>query len=123
MAVAKNPRLAARLKRKRRISRRVRGNTDRPRLNVFRTSRHIYAQVINDADGRTVAAASTLSPEIRGQEKVKGKIEDAKRVGKLIAEKLLAKGLTKVVFDRNGFLYHGRVEALAAAAREAGLQF
>jgi large subunit ribosomal protein L18 len=123
MAVAKNPRLEARLKRKRRISRRVRGNSERPRLNVFRTSRHIYAQVIDDADGRTVAAASTLSPEIRGQEKVKGKIEDAKRVGKLVAEKLLAKGITKVVFDRNGFLYHGRVEALAAAAREAGLQF
>lgn len=123
MAVAKNPRLEARLKRKRRISRRVRGSTDRPRLNVFRTSRHIYAQVIDDVAGRTVAAASTLSPEIRGQEKVKGKIEDAKRVGKLIAEKLLAKGITKVVFDRNGFLYHGRVEALAAAAREAGLQF
>jgi len=123
MAVAKNPRLEARLKRKRRISRRVRGNTDRPRLNVFRTSRHIYAQVIDDVAGRTVAAASTLSPEIRGQEKVKGKIEDAKRVGKLIAEKLLAKGITKVVFDRNGFLYHGRVGALAAAAREAGLKF
>jgi len=123
MGMAKNPRLEARLKRKRRISRRVRGNTDRPRLNVFRTSRHIYAQVIDDVAGRTVAAASTLSPEIRGQEKVKGKIEDAKRVGKLIAEKLLAKGITKVVFDRNGFLYHGRVGALAAAAREAGLQF
>ena len=123
MAVAKNPRVEARLKRKRRISRRVRGNTDRPRLNVFRTSRHIYAQVIDDVAGRTVAAASTLSPEIRGQEKVKGKIEDAKQVGKLIAEKLLAKGITKVVFDRNGFLYHGRVGALAAAAREAGLQF
>ena len=123
MAVAKNPRLAARLKRKRRITRRVRGNADRPRLNVFRTSRHIYAQVIDDAAGRTVAAASTLSPEIRGQEKAKGKIENSKRVGKLIAEKILAKGITKVVFDRNGFLYHGRVEALAAAAREAGLQF
>ena len=123
MAVAKNPRLAARLKRKRRITRRVRGNPDRPRLNVFRTSRHIYAQVIDDAAGRTVAAASTLSPDVRGQEKLKGKIEDSKRVGKLIAEKVLAKGITKVVFDRNGFLYHGRVEALAAAAREAGLQF
>jgi large subunit ribosomal protein L18 len=123
MAVAKNPRLAARLKRKRRLSRWVRGNPDRPRLNVFRTSRHIYAQVIDDVAGRTVAAASTLSPEIRGQEKVRGKVEHAKRVGKLIAERLLAKGITKVVFDRNGFLYHGRVEALAAAAREAGLQF
>jgi large subunit ribosomal protein L18 len=83
----------------------------------------MYAQVIDDAAGRTVAAASTLSPELREQEKVKGKIEAAKRVGKLIAEKVLAKGITKVVFDRNGFLYHGRVEALAAAAREAGLQF
>ena len=123
MAVAKNPRLEARLKRKRRISQRARGGSDRPRLNVFRTSRHIYAQVIDDANGRTLAAASTLSAEIREQERAKGKIEYAKRVGRLVAEKALARGITKVVFDRSGFLYHGRIEALAAAAREAGLQF
>lgn len=123
MASAKNPRLETRLKRKRRIRQRVRGDMERLRLNVFRTSRHIYAQVIDDGNGRTLAAASTLSPEIRVQEKVKGKIEDAKRVGKLIAEKAMAKGITKVVFDRNGFLYHGRIEALAAGARKAGLQF
>lgn len=123
MAVAKNPRFEARLKRKRRISQRVRGGPERPRLNVFRTSRHIYAQVIDDVNGKTMAAASTLSVEVREQEKAKGKIEYAKRVGKLVAEKALARGVTKVVFDRSGFLYHGRIEALAAAAREAGLQF
>ncbi len=123
MAVAKNPRLEARLKRKRRVRQRVRGGPDRPRLNVFRTSRHIYAQVIDDVNGKTLAAASTLSAEIREQEKAKGKIEYAKRVGTLVAEKALARGITRVVFDRSGFLYHGRIEALAAAAREAGLQF
>jgi large subunit ribosomal protein L18 len=123
MAVARNPRVEARLKRKRRIRQRVRGGPDRPRLNVFRTSRHMYAQVIDDVNGRTLVAASTMSAEIREQEKAKGKIEYAKRVGKLVAEKALARGITKVVFDRNGFLYHGRIEALAAAAREAGLQF
>jgi large subunit ribosomal protein L18 len=123
MAVARNPRVEARLKRKRRIRQRVRGGPDRPRLNVFRTSRHLYAQVIDDVNGKTLAAASTLSAEIREQEKAKGKIEYAKRVGKLVAEKALAQGITKVVFDRNGFLYHGRIEALAAAARDAGLQF
>jgi large subunit ribosomal protein L18 len=123
MAVVKNPRLEARLKRKRRIRQRVRGGPDRPRLNVFRTSRHMYAQVIDDVNGRTLVAVSTLSAEVREQEKAKGKIEYAKRVGRLVAEKALARGIAKVVFDRNGFLYHGRIEALAAAAREAGLQF
>lgn len=99
------------------------GSQERPRLSVFRSSRHIYAQVIDDLNGVTLVTASTMSPEIREQEKVKGKIEDAKRVGKMIADKAKAQGITKVVFDRNGFLYHGRVRALAAAAREAGLEF
>jgi large subunit ribosomal protein L18 len=79
--------------------------------------------VIDDLNGVTLVAASTLNPEIREQEKVKGKMEDAKRVGKMLADKAKAQGITRVVFDRNGFLYHGRVRALATAAREAGLEF
>ncbi len=123
MASKINPRKAARLKRKRRIRRKIYGKPERPRLSVFRTSRHIYVQVIDDFNGVTIAAASTLHPEIRQQERTKGKIENAKRVGKLVADKAKAKGISQVVFDRNGFLYHGRVRALAMAAREAGLEF
>jgi large subunit ribosomal protein L18 len=123
MALTKNPRLQARLKRKRRTRQKTSGKAERPRLNVFRSSRHIYAQLVDDERGVTLAAASTLSPEVREQEKVKGKVENAKRVGKLIAEKARAKGIDRVVFDRNGFLYHGRIRALAMAAREAGLEF
>jgi large subunit ribosomal protein L18 len=123
MAVRLNPRQEARLKRRKRIRRKISGSPERPRLSVFRSSKHIYAQVIDDSNGVTLVTASTLSPEIREQEKVKGKIEDAKRVGKMIAHKAKAQGITRVVFDRNGFLYHGRVRALAAAAREAGLEF
>ena len=123
MASRLNPRHEARLKRKRRIRTRISGSAERPRLSVFRTSRHIYAQVIDDINGMTLAAASTLNPEIRQQERVKGKIENAKRVGKMVADITQAKGITHVVFDRNGFLYHGRVRALAMAAREAGLKF
>ena len=118
-----NPRQEARLKRRKRIRKKISGSPERPRLSVFRSSKHIYAQVIDDLNGVTLVAASTLNPEIRGQEKVKGKIEDAKRVGKMIANKAKAQGITRVVFDRNGFLYHGRVRALATAAREAGLEF
>ncbi|MCG6983407.1 MAG: 50S ribosomal protein L18 [Deltaproteobacteria bacterium] len=118
-----NPRQEARLKRKKRIRIKISGSQERPRLSVFRSSRHIYAQVIDDLNGVTLVTASTMSPEIREQEKVKGKIEDAKRVGKMIADKAKAQGITRVVFDRNGFMYHGRVRALAAAAREAGLEF
>lgn len=123
MASRLNPRHEARLKRKRRIRTRLSGSAERPRLSVFRSSRHIYAQVIDDINGVTLAAASTLNPEIRQQERVKGKIENAKRVGKMVADITQAKGITHVVFDRNGFLYHGRVRALAMAAREAGLKF
>ena len=123
MAGRKNPRNEARLKRKKRIRKKISGVPERPRLSVFRSSKHIYAQLIDDLNGVTLAAACTLSPEIRQQEKVKGKIEDAKRVGKIIGEKAKTQGITKVVFDRNGFLYHGRVRAFATAAREAGLEF
>ena len=118
-----NPRQEARLKRRKRIRKKISGSPERPRLSVFRSSKHIYAQVIDDLNGVTLVTASTLSPGIRGQEKVKGKIEDAKRVGKMIANKAKAQGITRVVFDRNGFMYHGRVRAFAAAAREAGLEF
>ena len=118
-----NPRQEARLKRRKRIRKKISGSPERPRLSVFRSSKHIYAQVIDDLNGLTLVAASTLNPEIRGQEKVKGKMEDAKRVGKMLADKAKAQGITKVVFDRNGFLYHGRVRAFATAAREAGLEF
>ncbi|MGD8917016.1 MAG: 50S ribosomal protein L18 [Syntrophobacterales bacterium] len=118
-----NPRQEARLKRRKRIRKKISGSPERPRLSVFRSSKHIYAQVIDDLNGVTLVAASTLNPEIREQEKVKGKMEDAKRVGKMIAGKAKAQGITRVIFDRNGFLYHGRVRALATAAREAGLEF
>ena len=123
MASKTNPRQQARLKRKKRIRKTISGSPERPRLSVFRSSKHIYAQLIDDFNGATLAAVSTLDPEIRQQEKVKGKIENAKQVGKAIADRAKAKGITRVVFDRNGFLYHGRVRALAAAAREAGLEF
>lgn len=118
-----NPRQEARLKRKKRIRKKISGSPERPRLSVFRSTKHIYAQVIDDLNGVTLVAASSLNPEIREQEKVKGKIEEAKRVGKMIADKAKAQGIKAVVFDRNGFLYHGRVRALATAAREAGLEF
>ncbi len=113
----------ARQRRKLRYKAKVRGTPERPRLCVFRSSRHIYAQLIDDSRGHTLAAASTLSPELQGAERSKGKVEIAKKVGALIAEKALAQNIQKVVFDRNGFLYHGRVKALAEAAREKGLTF
>jgi large subunit ribosomal protein L18 len=123
MASRMNPRQQARLKRKKRIRKKISGSPERPRLSVFRSTKHIYAQLIDDDNGVTLVAISTLRPDVRQQEKVKGKIEEAKRVGKMIADEAKAKGITEVVFDRNGFLYHGRVRALAAAAREAGLEF
>ncbi len=115
--------VAARLRRKKRMSAKVRGVAERPRLNVFKTTRHIYAQLIDDSKGTTLVAASTLSPELKAQPKGKGKVEAARRVGALIAEKALARQVNKVVFDRNGFLYHGRIKALAEAARKKGLDF
>jgi len=123
MASRMNPRQQARLKRKKRIRKKISGSPERPRLSVFRSTKHIYAQLIDDDNGVTLVAISTLRPDVRQQEKVKGKIEEAKRVGKMIADEAKAKGITEVVFDRNGFLYLGRVRALAAAAREAGLEF
>ncbi len=118
-----NPREVARLKRKKRIRRKVEGTEERPRLTVFRSDKHIYAQIINDVTGATLVSASTLSPEYKGGETAKGKVGAAKRVGELVAQMALDKGIAKVVFDRNGFIYHGRVQALADAARQKGLDF
>lgn len=112
----------ARLRRKKRIRKKVYGTVERPRLSIFRTAGHMYAQVIDDISGRTLAAASTLSEDI-GHDGHKGNIAAAKAVGKLIAERAKAANIAQVVFDRNGFLYHGRVKALADAARESGLDF
>ncbi len=95
----------------------------RPRLSVFRSSKHIYAQVIDDAAGATVASASTMEKELRGSLKTGADIGAAKAVGKLVAERAAAKGVKEVVFDRGGYIYHGRVKALADAAREGGLSF
>ena len=95
----------------------------RPRLSVFRSSRHIHAQVIDDTGGRTIAAASTLDKDLRTQLKTGADVEAARQVGKLLAERAKAAGITEVVFDRGGYLFHGRVKALADAAREAGLSF
>ena len=114
---------ATRIRRKRSIRKRLSGTTARPRLSVFRSSKHIYAQVIDDTTGETLAAASTQSPEIREDLNGKKKIERAALVGQLIAQKTLAKEIKTVVFDRNGFIYHGRVKAVAEAAREGGLVF
>lgn len=122
MAV-KNKKVAARLRRKRSIRKRISGNAVRPRLSVFRSNMHIYAQVIDDATGNTLVAASSQSAEVKAELAERRKSEVAGLVGKLVAERCLAKEITQVVFDRNGFIYHGRVKAVADAAREAGLQF
>ncbi len=113
-----------RLRRKKSIRSRVSGTPERPRLTVFRSAKHIYAQIVDDASKRTLVVASTLSKELREKKvELKGKVAASVEVGKLIAAKALAKGIRSVVFDRNGFLYHGRVKALSAGARENGLDF
>ena len=112
----------ARQKRHRRVRKRVAGTAERPRLNVYRSLDHIYAQVIDDARGHTLAAASSLDAGLRGDKKG-GSVEGANAVGALVAERAKAAGLAKVVFDRGGYLYHGRIKALADAAREGGLEF
>jgi large subunit ribosomal protein L18 len=109
-----------------RIRKRVNGTTERPRLTVFRSVAHMYAQVVDDRTGRTIAAASSVEPALKGSLGASargGNIAGAQAVGRAIAERLKEKGITRVVFDRNGFLYHGRVKAVADAAREAGLEF
>jgi large subunit ribosomal protein L18 len=118
-----NKKVSARLKRKKRVRSRIQGTPERPRLNIFRSLKHIYVQAVVDTTGQTLASASTMSPELRGTLKSAGNVEAAKRVGELIAKKCLEKGIPKVVFDRNGYLYHGRIKALAEAARASGLIF
>ncbi|WP_394826552.1 50S ribosomal protein L18 [Pendulispora albinea] len=113
--------IVGRERRKLRIRRKISGTSERPRLTVFRSAKHIYAQAVDDATGNTVAHVSTLAKGLKGAEGTK--IDDAKRVGQAVAKALLAKGIAKVVFDRNGYLYHGRVRALADGAREGGLEF
>ena len=112
---------AARRKRHDRIRLRLEGTESRPRLAVFRSNTHIYAQIIDDASGRTLAAASTLEKELRGSSSTK--TEEAAVVGRLVAERAKTAGVERVVFDRAGFRYHGRIKSLADAARDAGLDF
>jgi large subunit ribosomal protein L18 len=116
-------RIVGRERRKLRIRRKISGTPGKPRLTVFRSAKHIYAQVVDDVAGTTVAHASTLSKTVKASVAEANKSDAAKKVGAAIAKILLEKGIDKVVFDRNGYLYHGRVRALADAAREAGLKF
>jgi large subunit ribosomal protein L18 len=113
----------ARLKRKKRIRKKLTGTTQRPRLSVFRSAKHIYAQVIDDTSGQTLAMASSLEKTVKEQDKFENKVALAGFIGKLVAERIMDKGIKQVVFDRNGFLYHGRLKAVSEGAREAGLSF
>ena len=115
--------LRQRLRRTRRVRRFIRGTAERPRLTVFRTHKHIYAQIIDDAAGRTLAAASSMDKQIRGSVGFGGNKQAAEAIGRAVAERAKAAGVSKVCFDRGGFRYHGRVAALAEAARAAGLEF
>ncbi|GAP05793.1 MAG TPA: 50S ribosomal protein L18 [Anaerolinea thermolimosa] len=121
--MTKRSRAESRLRRHRRVRLKISGTPERPRLNVFRSLQEIYAQVIDDQAGVTLAAASSIDHALRGQLNGLTKTEQAKAVGKLVAERAREKGITQVVFDRGGYRYMGRVKALADAAREAGLEF
>ena len=114
---------ANRLQRHKRVRRKITGTTQRPRLCVFRSSNNIYAQIIDDTNRVTLVAASSLEADVKGAVNHTGNKEAAKLVGQLVAKKAVEKGITEVVFDRGGYLYHGRVQVLAEAAREAGLEF
>ncbi len=121
--VSKVSRSAVRTEKHRRIRRHLAGTTERPRLAVFRSNNHIYAQIIDDTVGKTLVAANTLQKDIKAELENTDTIEAAALVGKAIAQKALDAGITTVVFDRGGYIYHGKVQALADAAREAGLVF
>ncbi len=121
--INKPSRAAARNKRHYRIRNKVNGTAQTPRLAVFRSNKHMYAQLIDDVAGNTICAASTLEGDIASKLEYTSTVEGAKAVGEAIAKKALEKGITEVVFDRGGYIYHGKVQALADAAREAGLQF
>lgn len=118
-----NRKRQAHTKRKRRVRKKVFGTDERPRLSVFRSARHMYAQVVVDTTGHALVTASTLDKEARQEAPFKNKMEAAKLVGKLVAKRAMDRGISRVVFDRNGFLYHGRVREVAAGAREQGLDF
>lgn len=119
-----NNRLPRRTLRRKRVRKRLRGTDEKPRLSVFRSARHMYAQLISDESGKTIASASTVAGDLKGQLGNKtGNKDAAAKVGELIAKRANDAGISSVVFDRNGFLYHGRVQRLADAAREAGLKF
>ena len=117
-------RAKSREKRKKRVRRKVLGTAERPRLSIFRSAKNIYAQIIDDTSFNTLVQVSTISKDVREQVKgISGNRDGASMIGKLIAQRAQEKGIKKVVFDRNGFLYHGRVKSLAEAAREGGLEF
>lgn len=116
-----SPKQVIRFKRKKRIRARVEGSQERPRLSVFRSNKHLYVQLVDDIKGHTLVAASTLEEELK--DKLGGSVEGAKTLGNLVAKRALAKKIAEVVFDRSGYLYHGRIKALADAAREGGLKF
>ncbi len=118
-----SPKLVSRMKRKMRIKKSLTGSPERPRLSIFRSTNHIYAQIIDDIKGTTLVCASSLDKEFDKSDVKGGKKDVAKAIGNLVGKRAIDKGITKVVFDRNGFLYHGRVKALSDGAREAGLNF
>jgi large subunit ribosomal protein L18 len=120
---ATEPKKLARMKRQRRIRKRIKGTSGRPRLCVFRSTKHIYAQIIDDSRGLTLVSASSTEPDIRKQDDFDNKVALATFIGKQIGQRAQEKGIKQVVFDRNGFLYHGRVKAVSEGARESGLEF
>ena len=120
---ATEPKRLARIKRRQRIRKRVKGTSGRPRLCVFRSAKHIYAQIIDDSSGLTLASASSTEADIRKQDTFESKVDMATFIGKQVGERAQGKGIKQVVFDRNGFLYHGRVKAVSEGARESGLEF
>ena len=113
----------ARIKKHLKVRKKISGTQEKPRLCVFRSTKHIYAQIIDDTKGHTLVAASSVEPAFKSKYSNGGNVDTAKEVGKMIGEKALAKGIKNVVFDRGGYLYHGRVAALAEGARESGLEF
>ncbi|MBR2567505.1 MAG: 50S ribosomal protein L18 [Paenibacillus sp.] len=121
--ITKQDKNKARLKRHLRVRTKIQGTAARPRLNVFRSGKHMYAQIIDDVAGVTIASASTVDKELSGDIKNGASVESARKVGELVAKRAKDKGVSNIVFDRSGYLYHGRIAALAEAAREAGLEF
>jgi large subunit ribosomal protein L18 len=121
--ITSNDRSSERRRIHKRIRAKILGNSNRPRLCVYRSQKYVYAQIVDDTKGATLVAASTAEKDLRGSLKQTGNIEASKLVGKIIAERAKAKGIEAVVFDRGGYLYHGRIKAIAEAARESGLKF